>query len=248
MSKKFDIGSWVYDEKTDRFGRVTKIIDDSRSVKVRWMHEQRADPDGYSAARLEHRTPMPFVLEGILESDIYDDSRSELPFLRRWLGSFNEKLSVKTVYQLSDMELITQGIGSRHPPFVHINCHGDVDAIDKRPFFVLYRDRLYLDDPETISAFRHLEGYPVFFSACNLGKHAKPMQAFRAAAKLGPVAASTREISDSEAMLFGLMLYQSILEGGMEFEQAVLNCNSASQLLGINGRQGHGQTYSRLFN
>ena len=247
MTKKFDIGDWVFDEKTDRFGRVTKIIESSRSVKVRWMNEQRADVDAYSTARLEHRTPMPFVLEGVLESDIYDDSRSEQPLLRRWLGSFNYQFSIKTVYQLSDIELLTQEIGNRHPPFIHINCHGDVDETSRRPFIILFEDRLYLDDPETIRAFRHLEGYPLFFSACNLGKFQKPMVDFKEAAKLGSIVAASREISDSEAMLFGLMLYQSILGGGMEFDQAYFNSIQASQLLNMVGRQGHGQAYARLF-
>jgi hypothetical protein len=211
------------------------------------MGDSKIDGEEFSAARLKHCVPCPFVLEGVLEEDIYEKSRSEHPLLAKWLGCFTDQISIKTAYHLSDIKLLAGEIGFRHPPFIHISCHGDLDEKSRRPFIVLFKERIYLDDPETIDVFSMFKGYPLFFSACNLGKLGKPIQEFRAAAGLGPVAASTREVLDTEAMLFGLMLYQAILDGGMEFEDAVLKSIQAGKLLGISGRQGHGQAYVRLF-
>lgn len=244
--KKFETGEWVFDTKSERFGRVVEHVDNSRSVKLRWMGSKKADSKEYSAARLISKTPVPFILEGILEDGIYSSSRSEQPLLSKWLGTFNDELSVKTVYQLSDIDLLSREIEHRHPPFVHINCHGDVDK-DSRPYIVLLKDRLYLDAAETIATFKNFKGYPVFFSACNLGMYQNPIDEFRRAAELGPVAASTRSILDTEAMLFGLMLYQTILVAGMDFDVAVHKCLEAGKIVGITGRQGRGQAYVRLF-
>jgi hypothetical protein len=251
--KKFAVNDWVeYEDPNDppgekRLGLVTKVPnDEGRSVTVRWVRNCHPT-DTYAASKLTHRTPIPMVLEGNLAEDLHEP-RSEYALLRNWFESIACKFVFKSVHQLSDIELLAKKINHAVlPPFIHISCHGAFEEQSKRPFIQLLDDRLFLDDADTIEVFSKFEGYPVYFSACLLGRFQAPILAFQQAAKLGPVLASVREIYDSEAMLFGLMLYQSVIVAGMPFDKAALACIDALCSIGVKGARGYAQKYARCW-
>lgn len=250
--KKFAIGSWVFDKAEKRYGRVVGHVEERRSVKVRWLGEKRADSGTYSAASLKSESPAPFVLEGVLNDDIYEGPdkeaiRSERLVLQTVFGQYSPQWSIRSIYQLSDINLLADHIADRHPPFVHLICHGGLKKKTQRPFIRLYKDDIYLDHEATIETFKRFEGYPVFFSACNIGRYDKPIQLLRNATGIGPVIASTREIYDNEAILFGQMLYHAIYDGGLEFASAYRAVMSSLETLGVSGRRGRSQRYARLF-
>jgi hypothetical protein len=87
----------------------------------------------------------------------------------------------------------------------------------------------------------------LLFSACLLGKHKQAMTAFRTGARLGAVAAFSREVYDSEAMLFELLLYQGVLINGWTFRQAVNKACTALLTLGLRGAPGRAQSFVRVF-
>lgn len=248
--KKFAVDDWVeYEDPTGekRLGVVTKVPKgQGRSVSVRWVRNNH--PAGiYAASQLTHRLPMPMVLEGNLANDLHV-VRSEYSLLRNWFESIGCDFVFKSIHQLSDLELLARKINTDIlPPFIHISCHGDVEQPGKRPFIQLLEDRIYLDDPDTIEVFSQFEGYPIVFSACLLGRFQAPILAFQQAAKLGPIVVSTREIYDSEAILFGILLYQSVVMACMPFDKAACRCISALHSIGIKGERGYAQTYARCF-
>ncbi|MCF8209209.1 MAG: hypothetical protein K9K38_07380 [Rhodoferax sp.] len=255
-TKKFAVGEWVeYEDIKDplgekRLGMVTKVPrGDIRSVTVRWVRNCHQGGK-YAASILTHRLPIPMVLEGNLAADLHEP-RTEYALLRNWFDSITCDFVFKSVHQLSDIELLAKKVNHAIlPPFIHISCHGDFedsDDLGKRPFIQLLDDKLYLDDPYTIEVFSKFEGYPVFFSACFLGRFKDPILAFQKAAKLGPILASVRKIYDNEAMLFGLMLYQSVIMAGIPFGKAAHNCIAALHKIGIKGEQGHALTYARCW-
>jgi len=244
---KFSVGDCVYHKDTNKTGQVTSLVVDKKSVKVRWIGNLKAENKLYSAQSLEGTTLRPFVMEGNLADDLSDYGRTEQNLLRTWLDASNIKLAFKSIHQLSDIELLAKMMGKSHPPFIHISCHGQLDS-NKGPFIQLTPgNSIYLNDPETIRVFSLFEGFPLFFSACLLGVNEGPMQEFRRRTKLGSIAASTREIYDHEAMLFGLMLYQCTLVNGLTFETAVEQSLKACSLLKIKGKSGKGQSYVRIF-
>lgn len=251
--KKFAINDWVeYEDPNDpvgekRLGVVIKVPDGAeRSVTVRWVRNCHPT-DTYAASKLTHRKPIPMVLEGNLAEDLHEP-RTEYALLRNWFDSINCNFVFKSIHQLSDIELLAEKINHAIlPPFIHISCHGAFGKKSKRPFIQLLDDELFLDDPYTIEVFSKFEGYPIYFSACLLGKFEAPVLAFQKAARLGPVLASVREIYDSEAMLFGLMLYQSVIVAGMPFDKAAHNCLSALRSIGIKGGRGYAQAYARCW-
>ena len=256
MTKKFTINDWVeYEDPKDpvgekRLGVVTKVPEGtSKSVTVRWVRNCHQGGK-YAASILTHRSPIPMVLEGNLAEDLHEP-RTEYALLRNWFESIGCDFVFKSIHQLSDIELLAKKINHAIlPPFIHISCHGDFedsDNLGKRPFIQLLDNKLYLDDPYTIEVFSKFEGYPVFFSACLLGRFQNPILAFQKAAKLGPIVASVRQIYDSEAMLFGLMLYQSVIVAGMPFDKAAHNCIAALRKIGIKGEQGHALAYARCW-
>lgn len=252
--KKFAIDDWVeYQDPNDpmgekRLGVVTKVPnDEGRSVTVRWVRNCHPT-DTYAASKLTHRTPTPMVLEGNLAAALHEP-RSEYALLRNWFDSIQCNFVFKSIHQLSDIELLAEKINHTVlPPFIHISCHGAFEKQSKRPFIQLLDDELFLDDPHTIKIFSKFEGYPIFFSACLLGRFQTPILAFQRAAKLGPVLASVREIYDSEAMLFGLMLYQSVIVACMPFDKAAHKCIEAVHSVGIKGARGYAQKYARCWN
>lgn len=243
---KFSIGDWVLDKENNQTGVVKGFVDGKRSVVVRWIGNARTHQRSYSARSLVATRPRPFVLEGNLANSLDDYSRTEHHLLRTWLDANSLSLVFKNIHQLSDIKLLAQQIGSLHPPFIHICCHGDVDD-EVEPFIMLLTEKIYLNDPKTIAVFALFRGYPVFFSACNLGAYELPMMQFRKATGLGPIAASSREIYDHEAMMFGLMLYQCVLNLGLTFSLAVRKSLDACRTLGIKGKPGHAQRYVRVF-
>lgn len=256
MSKKFAENDWVeYLDHNDptgekRLGVVTAVPKGtSKSVTVRWVRNGHLG-GAYAASKLTYRSPIPMVLEGNLAADLHEP-RTEYALLRTWFDSINCDFVFKSIQQLSDIELLAKKINHAIlPPFIHISCHGDFEdsaTLGKRPFIQLLDDKFYLDDPYTIEVFSKFEGYPVFFSACLLGRFQAPILAFQNAAKLGPIVASVREIYDSEAMLFGLMLYQSVIKAGMPFDKAAHNCIKALRSIGIKGKQGYAQTFARCW-
>ncbi len=233
-----------FDAKHGRFGRVVEHMATCPLVRDRGNPSQNADNDDHPTNESEGGTPVPLILEGVLEDDGTSTSESTPWRLKQWLGVFSDALPVKTVYQLSDIALLCRDAQHQRPPFVHINCLGDIDRYS-RPYIVLLKERLYLDDQETIDAFRNFRGLPIFFSSCNLGPRTELIQTFRHAAELGPVAAPIGSILESEARLYGLMLYQSILAVGMDFDIAVNNCYQAGRIVGITGQKG--KAHVRLY-
>jgi hypothetical protein len=246
--KKFKVNDWVEFQdspETKILGVVTQVpADGRRTVHVRWIRSNFQAGE-VAASKLTKSIPMPFVLEGNLADDLHEP-RSERGLLTTWFDSIKLKFAFKSIHQMSDIDLLAKRVNTKIlPPFIHISSHGYVDA-EKRPCIQLLDDELHLDDPKTIEVFSQFEGYPVFFSACLLGRFQEPIKKFQAAAKLGPIVVSTREIYDYEAMLFGLMLYQCIIRGCLTFEDAVIRCIEALRIIGIKGCKGRGQAYARL--
>ncbi len=245
--KKFKVNDWVEFQDTPEtkiLGVVTNVPQGGeRTVSVRWVRNNY--PQGeFAASKLTKSMATPFVLEGNLAADLHE-LRSERGLLTTWFDAIKLKFAFKSIHQMSDIDLLAKKVNREIlPPFIHISSHGYVDA-EKRPFIQLFGDELYLDDPYTVEVFSQFEGYPVFFSACLLGRFQEPIKKFQAAAKLGPIVVSTREISDNEAMLFGLMLYQCVI-GGIAFEDAASRCIEALRLVGVKGTKGRGQAYARL--
>ena len=249
--KKFQKGDWVvykYSSQSDEkwLGSITSVPDDgTRSVSVRWVRNG-AQSGVYAASMLERFKPIPLILEGNLSEDLHE-TRTDQELLRSWFNSTRSKCAFKSIHQLGDIELIASRLNKQVlPPFVHISCHGAVGN-GQRPCIQLFDDLIYLDDEKTVEVFSKFEGYPVYFSACLLGKYEKPIREFQSAAGLGPIAVSPREICDHEGLLFSVMLYQSILNGCLPFVEAVENCISAIRLMGVRGSQGHGQSFVRVF-
>ena len=213
-------------------------------VRDRSNSSQRVDDDDHASNESEEGTAIPIILEGVLEEEVASISESNPLPLKKWLGAFSDALPIKTVYQLSDIAALCRDVQHQRPPFIHIHCRGGIDQ-EQRPYIVLLKDRLYLDDQETIDTFWNLRGVPIFFSASNFGLSGEGIQRFRQAAELGPIASPIGSIMDSEARLFGLMLYQAILVIGMDFPLAVHNCYQASRVVGLTGLPGYG--YFRLY-
>lgn len=248
--KKFSIDDWVEFEDPaggKRLSVVTKVPKgQGRSVTVRWVRNCHQDGK-YAASLLTPCKPMPMILEGNLADDLHE-VRSEYSLLRNWFKSIDCNFIFKSIHQLSDLELLAKKINTDIlPPFIHISCHGKVERTGKRPFIQLLDEHIYLDDPNTIEVFLKFEGYPIVFSACLLGKFQAPILALQKAANLGPVVASVREIYDSEAMLFGLLLYQSVVQARMPFDKAAYRCIAALRGIGIKGEKGYAQAYARCF-
>jgi len=233
-----------FDAKHGRVGRVVEHVASCPLVRGRSNPSLNADNDAHPANESEGDTPLPIILEGILEEEGASIAESTPSRLKQWLGAFSDDLPVWSVYQLSDIVLLCRNVQHRRPPFVHINCRGGIDQ-ELRPYIVLLKERLYLDEQETIDTFSNLKGLPIFFSSCNFGLYGDQIQRFRHAAELGPIASPIGCILDSEARLFGLMLYSSILVIGMDFDLAVHNCYQASRIVGLTGLPGQG--YFRLY-
>lgn len=237
--KKLSHRDRVPDAKHSRFGRVVEHVASCPLKRGRSNPFQNDAEADHQADETEGGNPVPIILEGVLDGDEASISASPPYRLKQWLGAFRDDLPVWPVYQLSDIALACRDVQHQRPPFVHINCRGGIDQ-ELRPYIVLLKDRLYLDDQETIDTFRNLRGLPIFLSTCNFWRYADGIQRFRHAAELGPIAAPIGSILDSDARLFGLMLYSSILVIGMDFDIAVRNCYQASKVVGLTGQPGQG--------
>jgi hypothetical protein len=190
-------------------------------------------------------------MEGMLDDNL-ESTRSGEDLFRTWLGAKGVPITYKSILTLADIQVIGRSIGAHLPAFVHISCHGAYDD-DGRAYLRFApgkrkTDRIYLDHDETLKVFRDaFEGLPLLFSACLLGKYQDAMTAFSKTAGLAAVAAFSREVEDSEAMLFELLLYQGVLLNGWTFRNAVDKACSALLALGLRGAPGHGQRFVRVF-
>lgn len=244
---KFRSGDWVRLRERPGCGRVCGHRD--RSALVRWIGSRKAEPHGTRRLR-KCSPPRALVLEGSLDGEL-ESTRSEESVLRTWLGANEVPLAYKNVHALEDIAVISRAVGHNKPAFVHISCHGDHDV--KRPFLLFApnsnkRSRIYLDDDRTISVFREaFAGLPILFSACLLGKYKDPMVAFRKNASVPVVGAFSREVFDSEAMLFELLLYQGVFTNGWNFRTAATKACQSLLHLGLKGGRGNGQSLIRLF-
>lgn len=241
---KFKRGDWV--KRGRRLGVVRRCV--ARSAMVCWVGHQKAKRCGACSLKFAD-PPRALVLEGSLDGELHS-TRSEEELLRRWLSSINGELAYKNVHALSDLSILADSIGNRYPPFIHISCHG---AHDDGKAYVLFapkdkkKTRIYLNDEKTVEAFSVFANYSVLFSACLLGRYEDEVHKFRKAAGLKSVAAFTREVQDSETMLFELMLYQGMLVNGWTFKTAVEKAEKAARTLNVKGTSGHKQKFVRLF-
>lgn len=195
--------------------------------------------------------PQGFVLEGNLD-DKLTSSRSEEHLLRTWFNSINVPIVYKNIHNLEDIILLTQKIkSSQHiPPLVHISCHGYND-LDGRAFIILapgknIKNRIYLNTPETQEVFRKaFKNLPLLFSACLLGKYGKEMSDFKKATQVLSIAAFTREVYDSESMIFELLVYHGIFIKGWSFRYAIEKSCTSMKTLGVRGTKGN--DFVRIF-
>lgn len=241
-----DIGAWVKKRKENERG----IVKSKRGhiANVLWMRTNKAKACSTRSLILCH-PPRALVLEGTLDSKL-ESTRSEENVLRTWLDSQRVTLAYKNIHTLEDIKVIGGAIGNNNPLFVHISCHGDHD--NRGAYIILApnskdpKNRIYLNDPETIDVFRSVfEGIPILFSACWLGRFKRDMDLFRQSANLGKIAAFTRIVCDSECILFELLVYQSIFVQGCPFETAVEKAEKALGVVGIRGVKGKG--FVRVF-
>ncbi len=246
---KFTFGSWVQQKGCSERG-IVRGTTGKRSTLVCWLGRGKATPHGTGSLK-QCDPPRALVLEGSLDRKLESD-RSEEELLRTWLEAQNVKVAYKNIHALEDIRVLAKAIGNKEPPFVHISCHGDHDDHD-RAYILLAptpnkKNRILLNDPDTQKTFRDaFEGMHVFFSACLLGKFQKEMVAFRKGARLNSVAGFSREIYDSDAMLFELLLYHGVLTKGWNFKTAVTNACASLKPLGLKGGKGHGQSLVRVF-
>jgi hypothetical protein len=243
---KFAIGDWVKDSRKGRRGRVCDLED--RSALVRWVGRDKSTRHGTKSLRASE-PPRALVLEGSLDSNLAS-VRSGEGLLRTWLHANDVQLAYKNVHTLGDIEVLSKAVGSNRPPFVHISCHGDHDSRGRARihFTPGWGSAILLNSPQTHETFRRaFEGMPLLFSACLLGRYQDEMKKFRKSARLGPIAAFTRSVYDSESMLFELLLYHGVLTVGWKFSTAVSRAREALSGLGLKGTRGKGQSFVRLF-
>jgi len=242
-------GEWVRLRNRSGFlGYVTST--QGASALVRWLETGRGSWIGKRSLRVSS-PPRALVLEGSLDTALHSP-RSERDALKNWCDAADIALAFKTVHRIEDFDQIVEALGRDQPPFVHIICHGDHDD-DDRPYLLFApkpkkRNRIYLDAPETHTAFRRcFEGQSVLFSACLVAKYDRHIDRFRKSARLRYVAAFSRTVYDDEAILFDISLYHSILIAGLTFRAALERARSALEALGIRGEVGRGQRLVKVF-
>lgn len=241
---KFSDGSWVKPKDQSAKGIVRGYK--GGKTLVRWIGAKKATP--YRTADLKVTTPpTALVLEGSLDGDL-TSVRSEEDLLRNFFRALGGQIAYKTIHCPNDLAIIGSAIKTP-PPFIHISCHGAHEG--DRPFLLFApkataKNRIFLDDPEVVSTFKEwFEGYPILFSACLIGKLEKPIIEFLQATQIAQAAAFTREVWDTETMLFELLVYHGMLVEGHHFAAAVQKAADAVRLVGIKG--GHGQQFVKVF-
>jgi hypothetical protein len=247
--KKFKVNDWIEFQdspETKVLGVVTKVPKDGgNTVSVRWARSNYLEGE-VAASTLTKSMPTPFIIKGHLASDL-QEPRSERGILAAWFASNHINYSSESVHNKSDINLLAKKVGTDFlPPFIHISSHGYIEA-STRPCIQLVDDKLFLDDPDTVKTFSHFEGYPIFFSACLRGNFPNLVKELQAAAKLGPILVSTREVCDNEAILFSLLLYQYVIDSCIPFKDAVSRCIKALRLIGFKGSKEHEQACAQLF-
>lgn len=247
MAVKFEVGSWV------KYGGWKGLVTGHfrrKQVLVRWIGNKRATRCN-SDDLTKCSPPRALVLEGSLDKQLHSQ-RSAEGVLRTWLRTKDVLLAYKNIHSLEDIDIIGRAMGTNIPAFVHISCHGEIDEYC-RPYIAFApkpsgADIIYLDAHETINVFRtHFQGLPVLFSACLLGKYQKQMVNFRDTTGISQVAAFTRPVCDSEAIIFELLVYHGILENGWSFTTAIDKANKALSCLLVKGGRGRNQALARVF-
>jgi hypothetical protein len=243
---KFDKGAWVRHVSKGDHGHVVGHRD--RSVLVRWVGRHKAEAVG-ARSLADMKPPRALVLEGALDGNL-GSPRSEEDLLRNWFHANDIPFAYKTVLTLDGIEAIGRVIGTKRPLLVHLSCHGDYD--DGRPYILLAprqakSDRIYLDDETVQRVFREaFGGLPLLFSACLLGRHEGPMRDFRKGAGLSGIAAFTRDVWDSETMLFELLLYKGMFDNRWTLANAAEKACEALRLIDVKGERGS-QALVRVF-
>src|SRR3990172_2513118 len=220
---KFRIGTWVSPKKSYTYRGIVRGHT-AKSTMVCWLGRKKAEPHATRTLKTTY-PPRALVLEGSLDSNLAS-LRSEEDLLRTWLGAIEVPVAYKNVHALADIPVLMRGLDKTLPPFVHISCHGDHDETGRA--FVSFapragkKDRVFLNDPETHKVFHNaFYSLLIFFSACLLGRYQRELTKFKKAAELSDVAGFTREVSDTEAMIFEILLYQGVLINGWNFRTAV---------------------------
>jgi hypothetical protein len=230
---RYSVGDWV----TQRVGPCKGIVKAvrGRNLTVLWLGRERGVAvDSSSVER--HGKPRAFVLEGSLDEEL-ESLRSAENVLRDWLGGIAVPLAHKQVHSLEDIDLLSRFLTLSPPPFVHISAHGVVGQgrgayIDLVPGR-LHDNRVYLLDPATISVFRErFAGMNVFFDTCQLGSDVGTLRRFVYLTGIAGVCGFRRTVYDSEASLFGLMLYTGVVVRGWTFKKSVERANLAMRNLG----------------
>jgi hypothetical protein len=244
---KFERGDWVRHVREGHRGMVASHR--ARGVLVRWVGSHKAEPVA-TRSLASTAPPRALVLEGALD-DHLESTRSEEDLLRTWLGANNVPFAYKSILTLEDIAVIGRALGAKQPLFVHLSCHGDYDD-SGRAYIRLApgsrkSDRIFMDDDAVLGVFRDaFGGLPLLLSACQLGRFEGAMQAFRTGARLTGVAAFARDVYDSEAMLFELLLYQGLLVNGWTFRTAAEKARDALYVMGLRGGTGRGQAFVRV--
>lgn len=247
---KFDEGDWVGVglKENDCLGRVVEVLG-RHQVRIRLF-----DRNGFHIYDDKELKRCPrlnaLVLEGSLDKQL-TSTRSEEGVLRAWLRTHNALLAYKNIHTLRDIDVIGRALGNVMPAFVHVSCHGNIDKKTKRPYIVFApaprkADRIFLGDDETIQVFaEYFSGVPILFSACWVGKYQDDISKFCKDGGFKHVAAFTRIVDDSEAILFELLVYHGILENNKPFKKSVDDAIAALKELGIRGSRG--QELARVF-
>src|SRR2546426_7289202 len=120
-----------------------------------WKRAEAPGSGSEAFGSLPHRGP--WSSKGLWDTALHSP-RSERDALKNWCDAADIALAFKTVHRIEDFDQIVEALGRDQPPFVHIICHGDHDD-DDRPYLLFApkpkkRNRIYLDAPETHTAFR----------------------------------------------------------------------------------------------
>lgn len=236
-----NVKDWVSKTDSDVCGVVTKVTE--KTVHVRWIGNSRAEV--VPKRNLYCCTPRAIVLEGNLDDEDLLSSRTEERYLRSFLEINGINLAYKNIHQISDLIVLKNAIKQEKSPFVQISCHGAHNQ-RSRAFIVFHKEEIFLNDKETQNVFREVfSGENIFFSACLLGKYKEEMEIFKESTGILKIAAFTREVFDSEAIMFEMMLYHDIYFNGRKFESAVQKSLEGMKLMNITGDRG--QPLVRVF-
>ncbi len=242
---KFEKGTWV--RKNGKIGKVTGHK--QRSCLVRFVGSTKAIPCG-SVGLKKCLPPRALVFEGSLDIQLHS-TRSEEDLLRTWFNANKIELAYKNVHSLVDIKILSASIGKDNPLFVHISCHGAHQ--DKKAYIRFApkgskKNNIFLNDPKTVKVFHDsFSKLPILFSACDLGRYEGEMNKFIKSTKIPYIAAFTREVYDTEAMIFELLLYHGIYNNLWTFETAIKKAMKSLLSMNVRGGKGKGKSLVKIF-